>query len=582
MYYKRCLLPLLIAAVIIFPSCHHVPKHLRFVPRDAMVVLGVHTAEMKKELTWSAITGSNLLEELQKSGAGDRAPAAIRDLENSGIDFSNTLYFYTKPDSRFGDGTKMAAVLPIADPGKLNSYIQRHFPGVPVHETSGRSELMLDKKFCISWNDEVAIVMNSIVQKVQHSERSHIDTLGRGNDLSAKDGVSVPIDSFSWTEEISDSVATFSAMAEAFQPTKGSGINEVDHFVALEKANHDITFWVNYDAMMDLVSSRDNGMGMMGGTIGNTMFKGSAMASGFDFEKGRVNGLMRYYASDSMKPVAREFGKEMVDGDMLRRLPAPGLNLAAGYHLSPAVIKMMLEKLNLSGMANLALMSQGITIDDALGGFTGDMVFAINNFHLERKAQEIDSAIQSEYGLTPYTVTKPAADFVFALKIGDKAKLGKLMALFSKSGMLQQTAPNTYSIQSAASACSLVLGDKYIAASTSPASAQAFLKEHAGAMPDAVHQEISGHPFGIWADIHSFLQGSAVAGGSASDSAALAIVRNTFTTFSLNGGEVKNAANEYRMTMGFVNKDENSLIQLLHLAQQLTATKAKNEAVSSR
>jgi hypothetical protein len=99
-------------------------------------------------------------------------------------------------------------------------------------------------------------------------------------------------------------------------------------------------------------------------------------------------------------------------------------------------------------------------------------------------------------------------------------------------------------------------------------------------MPDAVHQEISGHPFGIWADVHSFLGGASSVGGNAADSAAVVAVRNTFTSFSVKGGEMKNDANEYNMTLGFVNKEENSLVQLLHLAQQLAAAKGKRDAVA--
>jgi hypothetical protein len=291
---------------------------------------------------------------------------------------------------------------------------------------------------------------------------------------------------------------------------------------------------------------------------------------------------MRYYASDSMKPVAKEFARENVDGDMLRRLPAPGLNMAAGYHLSPAAIKLMLEKMNLSGMANLALMSQGLSMDDVLGAFTGDMVMAINNFRLEQRAEEIADSIREQYGITPYPVTKPALDFVFAMKIGDKTKLNKLLALFGRSGMMQQTAPNTYSLPGQQGG-SFVIGDKYIAASTNTASAQAFLKEHAGAMPDAVHKEISGHPVGMWADIQSFVKGSAsIAGGSPSDSTAFTIVRNAFTTFAVHGGEYKDDANEYRMSVGFVNKDENSLVQLLYLAQQLAAVNGRKDAITVR
>ena len=58
---------------------------------------------------------------------------------------------------------------------------------------------------------------------------------------------------------------------------------------------------------------------------------------------------------------------------------------------------------------------------------------------------------------------------------------------------------------------------------------------------------------------------------SASDSAAFNAIRNLFTTLTGHGGEFKGSASEYHMSLGFTNKDENSLVQLLHLAQQLAA-----------
>lgn len=576
MHLKLRLLPALAVAAILLSSCHRVPRHGRYVPKDAFMVLGVHTGEMRKELAWSAITGSGLLDELRKKGAAENAPAAIKDLDNSGIDFSSVLYFYTKPDTRFADGMRMAAVLPVADAGKVKDYFIGHFPGIQIRNEGGRDMAMLDGKMCVSWNDDVLIASNSIVHKEQHDEPGRVDTLG---------GVPIQGAPYSWTEEQPDSGATIAEMARSFQPEKSSGIDDNHHFRTLEKAGHDITLWVNYDAIMDLANSRgvdQSGLGIMGTSVGNTLFKGSTMATGFDFEKGRIDGLMRYYPSDSMKPVAHEFAKENIDGDMLRRLPAPGLNLAAGYHLSPAVVKLTLEKMGLSGVANLALMAQGATMDDVLGGFTGDMVVAINNFRVVKKMQGIDSATQNEYGLAPYPITTPSMDFVFAMKIGDKTKFNRLLTLLSRSAMIRQAAPNAYMI-AGMNGATMVIGDKYVATSSNIASAQAFLKEHAGAMPDAVHQEISGHPFGLWVDIQSFLAGTAaLAVNSPSDSAAFAITRNVFGTFSLHGGEMKDDANEYRMSLHFLNRDENSLVQLLHFAQQLSALRNKNQEVTFR
>lgn len=590
MHTKLRLLPLLAVALILFASCNRVPKHARYIPKDAFMVLGVHTGEMRKQLAWSAITGSSLMNEIRrKSKDPQKGAEAFKDLENAGIDYSSTLYFYAKPDNRFENNMKMAAVLPLSDAGKLKAYINKHFPGMPIREKDGRSEMLLDSKLCISWNDEVLMAMNSAVSKVEHSEPATADTIGDetypGSTLG-QGGMAIQRDAYSWTEEKPDSVATFAEIAAAFKPAKASGIDENKRFAGLEKAGHDITFWMNYDALMDLYQDMDKnsiqGMGMFGSTIGNSLFKGSAAAVGFDFEKGSIDGLMRYYSSDSMMPVAREFAKENVDGDMLRRLPASGLNMAAGYHLSPAAMKLMLEKMGLSGIANLALMSQGITMDDILGSFSGDMVFAINNFRVETKMQEIDSITQQEYGLTPYPVTSPKMDFVFAMKIGDKAKLNKLLALVGRSGMVQQSAPNTYTLAGQGGG-SMVVGDKYIAASSNALTAQAFLRERAGAMPDAVHKEISGHPVGMWADIQGFLKGgSAVANGSPSDSAFFAVMRNAFTTFSMNGGEMKGEANEYHMKLGFVNRNENSLVQLLHIAQQLSAAGKREEVVTFR
>ena len=564
----RTILPA-IALLLLLASCNSLPKHARYVPKDALMVLGLHTGEMSKELAWSAITGSNLLDEMRKAGGG-KMPDMMKDAENAGIDFGSTMYFYTKPDTRFSGSTRMAAVLPVADAKKLDAYIRKYASGAAIRSLKDRSEVLIDGKVYIGWNEDVLIAMNTIVQNVETSETPVPDTVD-GELIEGNANISMV--------ESVDSVATATEMDAAFHPVKGASMTDNSRFKDLENAGHDITVWLAQDALMDAYGSR---AGMMGFTMGGGLWKGSAMATGFDFEKGRVDGSMRYYASDSMRAIAKEFGKENIDGDMLRRLPSAGLNFAAGYHLSPKAIRMMLDKMGVTGMANLALMQKGMNVDDVLGAFSGDMVVSLNNFRVETKMQEIDSVTQKEFGLTPAPITSPAIDFVYAMKIGDKAKMTKLLSFLSSSELLQQSAPNVYILPNSTDGPTLIFNDKYLAVSEGAAGAQAFLKEAAGTMPEAVKKEINGHPLGMWADVQSFMTGAAqMSRGSSSDSATFNVVRNLFTTFTGHGGEFKGNASEYHMSLGFVNKDENSLVQLLHLAQQLAALNNK-QAVAQR
>ena len=329
--------------------------------------------------------------------------------------------------------------------------------------------------------------------------------------------------------------------------------------------------WLGYDALMDAYSGK-SGMGMMGVTMGNMLWKGSAMAAGLDFKKGRMDGELRYYTSDSMKDVAREMGRQSIDKDMLERLPAVNLNLAAGYHLAPQAFRTMLDKMGLAGMANLALMQKGLSVDDILGAFTGDMAIALNNFSVEKLMQPVDSVAQRESGFTPYPVTKPKADYVYVMKIGDKSKLTRLMDIAG----LVQTAPNTYEVPNSAGGMTTIIGDRYLVVSNAAAAAQAFLSGGNAKLRDEVRQEITGHPTGMWVDVHSFLEAAGpVFGGGSEDSATYAVVRGMFTTLTAHGGEFKDASMQYNMSLSFTDKAESSLVQLLHMVQQIVSISNK-------
>lgn len=560
-----------LSLLLFLSACHSVPKHVRFIPKDALAVIGIHTGEMRKEITWSAIMGSNLLDEMQKQG-GQKSTEMMKDMDNSGIDFSSTIYGYSRPDNRFENGMKLSAILPVADEQKLSDFIRKHAPGIAIHQLKDRNEIFVDGKVYIGWNKEVMIAMNPIVRNVHHDEPAKMDTLG---------GTAYPGSPYSWEEHIPDSSATVAEMDRAFNPGAKTSISDNPRFKQLEQEGHDISLWISYDAMADKWASNGGGdMGAMGMGVANTLWKSSAMVMGMDFKKGTIHADMRYYSSDSMKEVAREFGKTDVDKEMLKHLPSAGLNAALGYRVSPTAIKMLLDKMGLSGIANLALMDKGMSVDDILGAFSGDMVASLNNFKVETSIQQMDSATMKTYGMTPYPVTTPKMDFVYAIKVGDKSKMNKLINFLTGSDMLKSTSPGHYSIAGTSNGLSLIVDDHYAIVGNTPATAEAYLKENGGiAVP--VSNQISGHVTGLWIDIHSLLQAAgAMAHGSPSDSMAYNTVKGMFQDFNMSGGEYRGDANVYTASLNFMNKEENSLIQLLHMMQQLNALNGSKKEVA--
>jgi hypothetical protein len=160
--------------------------------------------------------------------------------------------------------------------------------------------------------------------------------------------------------------------------------------------------------------------------------------------------------------------------------------------------------------------------------------------------------------------------------------MARLLNFTTMSKLLVQTAPDTYRLPNAGDGPTLVMSEKYVAISASERSAQAFLRDASGKMPEAVKKEISGHPAGMWADVRSFMAGAgSYAGRSPGDAATLGAIGNMFTTFTAKGGEYKGNATEYELSLGFANKAESSLVQLLHLAQQLAAAR-NSKAVAYR
>lgn len=551
------LIPLL-ALLLFAASCSKTPDHASYIPKDAQVVFSLNTGALQKKLAWSFFTGSDMLKELRGSGADDESLAAVQDIQNAGLDFSSTLYLYTKSDTRYAGNTRVNALVPIADASKLKAFLQKHVSKARLSERSGHQVALTDD-LSMAWNDKMLIVTNNAVRREQVQAEAAVDTIG---------GMEMPVEAYSYDRTVADTALTLSELDAAFTKPKESLLLD-KRFQDLSGEGHDISLWLAYDQLMNTLRGQQ-GMGMFGAMSGS-YWENTVLSAGVDFKDGEIVSQGKYFVSDSMRDIAKALSKDNVDAAMLQRLPAQGLNFAVGYHLNTDALKMMLDKMGLTALANQQLSQQGLSVEEILGAFTGDLVLSINNFRIERKMQEVDSTMRELYGMTPSEVKKPAMDLVFAMKVKDPAKAQKLVGFAANTGMLAATGPNSWTLANSPDGSVLMQDKDYLVAGSSQAVATTFVGG-GGTMPPAVKQEISGHPYGMWADINSFITGiGTAAGDSPSETAAMNAVRGVFDTFTFNGGEFKGDASVFSMKLGFTNKKENSLLQLAQMIQRLNA-----------
>ncbi len=564
--------------ILLLSACHSLPKHARYIPEDAAVVVGVNTGEISKKVAWSAITGSKILDEMKESAKNAKGKEALNDIEHSGIDFMSTLYFYAKPDKRFDNDVRMSIVVPLEDAGKWTAFVKKVFPTATINKIKDRNEALLDGKAYAAWTNDVLMVMNtksSVSSEDASMEATAVDTMAAvpapvgGDDTTMPMDMPAPATTTVAVITKVDTALSASEMDAAFGQDEKHSITGNKRFKKLESDGHDISVYVSYGNIMDSYAA-NAGMGMMSMMTGVTLWKNAVMATGIDFEKGKISSIIQYYPSDSMKDVAKLFGADNIDKDILSRTPSQNLNLIAGYHLSPKATKMMLDRMNLSGMANMVLMQKGLSVDEILNAFTGDMVLALNNVRAK--------AVNPQDSMMEVSSGTPDIDFVYAMEINSKASFNKLLALAGQEGGLQQTSPGTYSIPGTKD-MSLVVGDKYFAVSNVAANAQAFLAKSGGKVPEVAGNNLTGHPVGMYFDIKQTMTPMmGMLTGGTTNATMMLQMSNMLSNITFYGGEFKGESNEYHMTLNLVNKDENSLLQLLRMAQLMG--QAKKEGVA--
>ncbi|MEI8278248.1 MAG: DUF4836 family protein [Bacteroidota bacterium] len=538
--------------LLVFSSCHSVPEHANYIPNDAVVVVSLDTKELGKRIAWSAITGSPLFKAMQKRAGNE---TATKDIENAGIDALNTFYLYIKNDKRFNNGNSVTALVPLSDAAKWETFVKKVVPNISFKQLPKRKEAKLADGMYAGWNDHLLIIMNVIPNPQDYYTNSITD--------------SAVVTS---TDHPIDEVQVSAEMENSFNISKENALTQNIRFTKLQKEANDISLWINYDQVMSqyLASGLTN---MMNGiSLSNILWKDGAFAAGINFQKGRISSKMLYYTSDEMKEIGKDFSEKNLDKDMLDRLPKRNLDMLFTFHLSPKGTKSILDKIGLLGFLNLTLSSQGLTVDDILGAFTGDMVATMNDFSIQKNQNVVENDPDDGNAKTTF---QPNLNFLYALKINNKENFNRLLQFAISNRILKPLGNNIYHLYSNDidnSYIEIITDNNYIVFSNKAENATAFIanSNKGQKIPDIANKEVYGHPLGIYLDMQALMQAvNPSMNLGKGDSLTMVESKKLLQNITFNGGKYSNNAFEYHMNINFMNKSENSLIQILDMVMRI-------------
>jgi len=432
-------------------------------------------------------------------------------------------------------------VVPLKDAEKFEAFLKKQFPQAKIEAKGDITLATLNENTAIGWNKKTAIVAGAATSYEMGSMPNSSRTI--------------------LAEEVEKTFAMKEDMSLASNK----------RFMDLQKAGHDIGFFLNYESFATNMPQEEMGQAGMVLASQKKLLKDAFIAGGLDFEKGKIVGDATYYFNDSVKTIAHALESKSVDNDLLKRMSGSQMNLMMSYHFNPQGIKTMAETMGVIVYANSALKEIGLSMDDVLNAFTGDFLLAVTDFSITTESKSYTMNGSS----VNYTSPVPTYKACLSFKIKDKAAFDKVMQAIVKQEILASPAPGMYSLGGFAT---LAANGAYGAVSNDPAVASAFLVSP-GRSDFNIPSDVKNNPYGFYADIKNSIKSvplDLLYGKE--DTGVFHDARNLLDNIKAYGGKVQDDHSDFHFELSFQNKDENALMQLINFTKKVADAEQRESA----
>lgn len=462
--------------------------------------------------------------------------------ENAGIDLDGDLIIFAKKEAgNDGEAIFEGAVKDAKNFEQFNKYIDSS----ATTRTDGDLKMLTLRGQCVvAWND-----------------KNFIYAIGTG---SAKSGFNSMNDSTNNMAPLVDNTTALSQLCKnLFSLKSDSSLAQNEKFSDLLGESGDVHTWINTE---EITRNASSAMGMLGMLKMDVFLKDNISTYTASFDNGKITVKQKGYAGKEFSDFLQKYSGENINADMLKSIPSQDVTGVLAMNFKPEGLKELIKLTGMDGMINGQVSQFGFTLDDFVKANKGDIMVAVTDFKMKKDS----FSYKDENGNTTSSTTfsRPDANYLFSVSIGDKPSFQKLIEAGKKiSGEMGR---NDSSI-------SFSQNDKLFAI----ANHQAFVNQYVAGGNNKFDfiDKLAGHPIAFYIDIHKILS---VLSSSKERSADDQIIMNEslklWNNISYTGGEFKQGGMVGNLEINFVDQNTNSLKQLNHYFDEIAKVEmAKKE-----
>ncbi|QHS61740.1 DUF4836 family protein [Chitinophaga agri] len=553
------------AIAILLSSCSKVPEQSKYIPKTASIVLSVNSKEISKKLITNGITMDKLFAAVQEKDTLSEAQKFWKDIENSGLDlqansFVSVVYGKTQSYVTLTGGLKDAA--------KFEDYLKKNVNNFSLQTKSDFKYIVEEKsEGLIAWNKETVIYLKGIEGDAMQKAMPVPQGLPAPDAPESEEGTTAQPAALVTTDASSE---VWVAEADhLFHLKKEETAGSIDAFSDLLKNNADLSLYVNPEPIYSAQAA------MMPANL-KTLLAGCYYTGAVNFDKGKVVVDGTSYAGKDLAAIYKKYGNMEADLDMLEKYPSKNITGFLVYGFDFRMIGDIVKSTGLDGIANMGLQSSGLTLDDILNAFKGQLVFVASDFEMKKK-------------LSLYTgdsTAAPESKWLFAMKVGDKAAFDKVMKSPMLQGFFTKQGDKYVMTREMPGMPALSITDKLVASASDSVLLQSYLAGNGKAegLDNGFVSKIKGNPMGAYVNFEKIVN-TIPDSEIPEDGRPLAgKFKNLLKDMTAVSKSFDGKTQKSEIVLNFKDENTNSLVQLVNLgteaAKYLEESKKKDAARS--
>jgi len=519
---KRTLRPysLLALLLILLGSCGN--KSNVPVPGNAGLVIHINGASLNSKLSWDEFKQGELYKMAKTEVKDELAQKILENPDSSGVDIKSDAWFFI---ANTGANSYAAFTCNLKDDKAFGRVMQQIEPMKTITKQGDLSVMKMGGDAVLTWSSNRFVF------------------IGEANDLNRN-----PMGGGSSHATLTqDSLLKF---AQNVYEIKGSSsIGNDSRFASMMKEDGDAHIWTSSAGLYN--SSLSQAFTMLP-KLGN-LLQGNFSASTINFANGKITMSSRGYYNKELLDLYTKYTMKNMDVSTLKKIPPGEVDAVIAANYQPEALQGFLSLIGVDGLANAYLSQLNYSIDEFVKGNKGDFILAVSDFHMAPHQMSYDIGNGQKQ---TYTSTKPEVKVLFATSVKEKASWDKLLTIVHEKIGSEAGA----SVQEMINKVPYTLNNDWFVAGSDSSYVHAF--GTASTDHDFI-SKISGHPFGAYINIRTFINGARPSFGS--DSSVLTIADESVRLWQdivFYGGEKEGDAIKTYGEINFIDGNTNSLKQL--------------------